>query len=50
MEEKTNYIRINITLPEDLLKRLNKYSDEEGVPKSRAIKKALEKLLAEKGY
>jgi len=49
-KEKQKYVRISITLPEDLSERLSKYSDEEGVPKSRAIQKLLEKLLTEKGY
>jgi len=52
MEDKNDskHVRINISLPEDLVQRLVKYSDEEDIPRSRVIKKALEKLLTEKGY
>lgn len=50
MEDYNPYIRINITLPQDLNDRLINFCDTEERAKSWVIQKALDKWLGDKGF
>lgn len=49
-KEHEKFIRLNISLPPDLEKRLSKFCDDEERAKSWVIQKALDKWLHSKGY
>ena len=48
--EEGLYIRVNVSMPPSLLKRLDKYMKAEDRPRSWCIQKAVDKWLEEQGY
>ena len=48
--EEGLYIRVNVSMPPSLLKRLDKYMKAEDRPRSWCIQKAVDKWLDEQGY
>ena len=48
--EEGLYVRVNVTLPPSLLKRLDKFMKAEDRPRSWVIQKAVDEWLREKGY
>lgn len=48
--EEGLYIRVNVSMPPSLLKRLDKYMKSEDRPRSWCIQKAVDKWLEEQGY
>lgn len=50
IEETGGYERFNISLPPSIIKRLEKYMEEEERNRSWCIQKALDEWLKKKGY
>lgn len=50
IEETGGYERYNISLPPSIIKRLEKYMEEEERNRSWCIQKALDEWLKKKGY
>lgn len=50
MDDYQKYERLNITLPPDLMQRLEAYCKDEERGRSWCIQKALDKWLKSKGY
>ena len=48
--EEGLYVRVNVTLPPSLLKRLDKFMKAEDRPRSWVIQKAVDEWLKHKGY
>ena len=48
--EEGLYVRVNVTLPPSLLKRLDKFMKAEDRPRSWVIQKAVDEWLEDKGY
>ena len=48
--EEGLYVRVNVTLPPSLLKRLDKFMRAEDRPRSWVIQKAVDEWLKHKGY
>ena len=48
--EEGLYIRVNVTFPPSILKRLDKFMKAEDRPRSWCIQKAVDKWLTENGY
>jgi len=48
--EEGLYQRVNVTLPPSILKRLEKYREDEDRPRSWVIQRALDEWLKKKGY
>lgn len=49
-EKRPPYARLGITLPQEILERLDKYCGDEERDRSFAIKRALDDWLKERGY
>lgn len=49
-EEEGLYLKINVTIPPSLLKRLDRYMKAEERPRSWIIQKAVDEWLKERGY
>lgn len=49
-EEEGLYIRVNISMPPSLVKRLDKYMKDEERNRSWTIQKAVDEWLKKKGY
>ena len=48
--EEGLYIRVNVSMPPSLIKRLDKYMKDQDRPRSWCIQKAVDKWLAEQDY
>jgi hypothetical protein len=48
--EEGLYIRVNVSMPPSLIKRLDKYMKAEDRPRSWCIQKAVDEWLKNKGY
>lgn len=48
--EEGLYIRVNVSMPPSLIKRLDKYMKAEDRPRSWCIQKAVDEWLKAKGY
>ena len=48
--EEGLYLRVNVSMPPSLMKRLDKYMKAEDRPRSWIIQKAVDKWLEEQGY
>ena len=48
--EEGLYLRVNISMPPSLMKRLDKFMKDEDRPRSWIIQKAVDEWLKEKGY
>ena len=48
--EEGLYLRVNISMPPSLMKRLDKFMKAEDRPRSWCIQKAVDEWLKEKGY
>ena len=48
--EEGLYLRVNISMPPSLMKRLDKFMKAEDRPRSWVIQKAVDEWLKEKGY
>ena len=48
--EEGLYVRVNVTLPPSILKRLDKFMKAEDRPRSWVIQKAVDEWLKHKGY
>ena len=48
--EEGLYLRVNVSMPPSLMKRLDKYMKAEDRPRSWVIQKAVDEWLKEKGY
>ena len=49
-EEEGLYLRVNISMPPSLIKRLEKFMKDEDRPRSWVIQKAIDEWLKKKGY
>ena len=49
-EEEGLYLRVNVSMPPSLLKRLDKFMKAEDRPRSWVIQKAVDEWLKDKGY
>ena len=49
-EEEGLYLRVNVSMPPSLMKRLDKYMKAEDRPRSWCIQKAVDEWLKNKGY
>lgn len=49
-EEEGLYLKVNVTIPPSLLKRLDRYMKAEERPRSWIIQKAVDEWLKERGY
>ena len=49
-EEEGLYLRVNVSMPPSLLKRLDKFMKDQDRPRSWCIQKAVEQWLKEQGY
>lgn len=49
-EEEGLYLRVNISMPPSLIKRLDKFMKDEDRPRSWVIQKAVDEWLKKKGY
>ena len=48
--EEGLYLRVNVSMPPSLMKRLDKFMKAEDRPRSWVIQKAVDEWLKEKGY
>ena len=48
--EEGLYLRVNVSMPPSLMKRLDKYMKAEDRPRSWIIQKAVDEWLKDKGY
>lgn len=48
--EETGFVKYNVTLPPSIVKRLDKYMEDEERARSWCIQKALDEWLKKRGY